>query len=74
MLSAFFALAARSPSRQLAFRRVVTVHVVLLTAAFGATRWVAGGAEILGHVLLVAGIVEGAGECAESAAEDYTDG
>jgi hypothetical protein len=60
MLFAFFALAARSPSRQLAFRRVVTVHIVLLTAVCGAWRWLACSAEILGHVLLVAGIVEGA--------------
>jgi hypothetical protein len=60
MLRAFFALAARSPSRQLAFRRVVTVHIVLLAAVFGAMRPVACSAEVLGHVMLVAGIVEGA--------------
>ena len=60
MLFAFFALAARSPSRQLACRRVATVHVVLLTAAYAAMRNVESGAELLGHVLLVAGIVEGA--------------
>jgi hypothetical protein len=60
MLSAFFALAARSPSRQLAFRRVVTIHIVLLATLLGAVRWFAGGAEILGHAMLVAGIVEGA--------------
>jgi len=35
MLSAFFALAARSPSRQIAFRKVVAVHLVLLAGVFG---------------------------------------
>jgi hypothetical protein len=62
MLSAFFALAARSPSRQIAFRRVVATHLVLLASVFGIMGVLGRGgpAEVLGHALLVAGIVEGA--------------
>lgn len=62
MMYAFFALAAQSPGRQLAFRRAVAAHVCLL----GGCVWVlqhmplAGAAPLLGNVLLVAGIVEGA--------------
>jgi hypothetical protein len=59
MPSAFFALAARSPSRQIAFRRVVVAHLLLLAAAWLALRWHTPP-EMLGHLLLVAGIVEGA--------------
>jgi hypothetical protein len=62
MLSAFFALAARSPSRQIAFRKVVAVHLVLLAGVFGIVGVLGrgGSAEVFGHALLVAGIVEGA--------------
>jgi hypothetical protein len=62
MLSAFFALAARSPGRQAVFRRVVVIHLLVLAAAFGVLRHQGPGqpAELLGHALLVAGIVEGA--------------
>src|SRR4051812_25280293 len=62
MLAPFFVLAARSPSRQKTFRRAVVGHSLLvLVAAFvvvheGYTRTHA----LLGHFLLIAGIVEGA--------------
>src|SRR5262249_16869376 len=55
----FFALAMLSPGRQLAFRRALVAHVILV----GAGSWsvVCGGSPgFLGHLLLVAGIVEGA--------------
>src|SRR5260370_29406270 len=62
MLSPFFILAAQSPSRQQAFRKLVVVHLCLLLVA----AWVVGvsdpmrTAPYLGHLLLIAGIVEGA--------------
>lgn len=62
MLIAAFALAAQSPSRQLAWRRFVAAHLAVLAGVL----FVLGGAapttsaSLLGHVLLVAGIVEGA--------------
>src|SRR5262249_33480597 len=61
MLSPFFILAAQSPSRQQAFRTLVVVHLSLLLAG----AWVVGvsdplrTAPYLGHLLLIAGIVEG---------------
>src|SRR5260370_32841505 len=67
MFFSFFAQAAQSPGRQSAFRQLVLVHLLLLTTA----AWVlrnqddavanrSAHAPLLGHVLLVAGIVEGA--------------
>ena len=62
MFSSFFALAALSPTRQRTFRRAVIAHLLVLTAA----AWPLvregphGSPALLGHVLLIAGIVEGA--------------
>src|SRR5260370_38778134 len=65
MFYPFFALAARSPTRQKTFRRVVTGHLLVLPAVV----WrlydqgrepAATNPTLLGHILLVAGIVEGA--------------
>src|SRR5262245_16905892 len=61
MLSPFFKLAAVSPGRQTAFRYIVATHLVLLTAGAGLALSVQDPATpLLGHVVLVAGIVEGA--------------
>jgi hypothetical protein len=63
MFFTFFALAARSPTRQATFRRAVVLHLAVLAgAAWAMSRQSPReGAVLLGHVLLVAGIVEGAG-------------
>src|SRR5437868_2805795 len=61
MLAPFFALAFLSPGRQRAFRSLVIVHV--LTLAVALLILLANPAAqppLVGHVLLVAGIVEGA--------------
>src|SRR5229473_738829 len=67
MLRSFFALAARSPGRQQAFRQIVFAHLLLVLGGAGAIQAYAAsvgyrgaGAPILGHVLLITGIVEGA--------------
>ena len=62
MLAPFFVLAGQSPTRQLALRRVVAAHVGLMIAvALIASRQKPGeGSVLFGHLLLVAGIVEGA--------------
>jgi len=67
MLSSFFALAAQSPGRQQAFRQIVLVHLVMVIGGAGALHAYAvstgqkiAGAPILGHLLLITGIVEGA--------------
>ena len=62
MLIPFFVSAGRSPTRQWAFRQTMIVHVVLLTGcAWAALRQTpASGLQLLGNVLLTAGIVEGA--------------
>jgi hypothetical protein len=62
MLSPFFTLAARSPTRQAALRRAVVAHLLLLLGAAYALSGQRHGAPatLLGHVLLVAGIIEGA--------------
>jgi hypothetical protein len=62
MLTPFFALAAQSPTRQRTFRRAVVVHLALLAGAAWAMYQQprSSAATLLGHVLLVAGIVEGA--------------
>jgi hypothetical protein len=62
MLYPFFALAAQSPSRQGAFRRAAAAHLAVLAGAVWALARPAPGEPptLLGHLLLVAGIVEGA--------------
>jgi hypothetical protein len=61
MLTPFFALAARSPGRQQAFRRAVVAHLVVLVAAVVAAERPGGlGTPFFGLVLLSAGIAEGA--------------
>jgi len=63
MLTPFFVQAARSPARQQAFRRAVVSHLCVLGGGLWAVA-AAGGtfdaATLLGPLLLVAGIVEGA--------------
>jgi len=62
MFATFFALAAQSPTRQRAFRRAAVAHLLVLAAAV----WllVRQGPFVspafLGHLSLVAGIIEGA--------------
>jgi hypothetical protein len=61
MIYPFFALAAQSPSRQEAFRSTVTAHLL----AVGGCGWYLStrgpdAATVVGHVLLVMGIIEGA--------------
>src|SRR4051794_11221892 len=58
----FFALAAVSPSRQKTFRLLGTAHVALLAFIVGAMHLGQTVKEpmVLGQVMLVAGIVEGA--------------
>jgi hypothetical protein len=62
MLSPFFALAARSPARQGALRRLVAFHLLLLAGASWAfaRQSAPPRPSFLGHLLLVAGTVEGA--------------
>jgi len=63
MLYPFFALAAQSPGRQRVLRNMVVAHVLLLTAAsWGLLESRAAPKPLihLGHIALVAGIVEGA--------------
>lgn len=62
MFTPFFALAGRSPTRQAVFLRAVTAHLLLLGATVGAMlrQRPAAGLQLLGNVLLTAGIVEGA--------------
>jgi hypothetical protein len=67
MLRSFFALAAVSPGRQQAFRQIVFAHLLLVIGGAGVLHAYArsvgdnaAGAPILGHVLLITGIVEGA--------------
>jgi hypothetical protein len=62
MFAPFFAVAAQSPSRQTTFRKAVVAHLLLLTcAAWAAVRGGPGQpAILLGQILLVAGIIEGA--------------
>jgi hypothetical protein len=62
MLYPFFALAAQSPTRQHTLRRAVVAHVLLL----GGVAWAvcrqppSEAPTLIGHLALVAGIVEGA--------------
>jgi hypothetical protein len=62
MLYPFFALAAQSPTRQTTFRRLLLAHLLLLAGACWALSHQPIGrpATLLGHLLLVAGIIEGA--------------
>lgn len=62
MLYPFFALAAQSPTRQYTFRRAAVAHV--LVVAFMAWMLIpqrpSASPSTFGHILLIAGIVEGA--------------
>ncbi len=72
LLAPFFTLAAVSPGRQHSFRSLVVAHLILLACGAAlllkpaaAALGPAGGAtatylSVLGHVLLIAGIIEGA--------------
>src|SRR6476660_7932018 len=62
MFYPFFALAAQSPSRQWTFRRAVAAHLCVLAGVVWGLYGHSPGTPplLLGHVLLVAGIVEGA--------------
>jgi hypothetical protein len=68
MFTPFFALAARSPTRQAAFRRILVAHLLLLAGTVWAmlsmrvmvTLHTDASLQLLGNVLLTAGIVEGA--------------
>jgi hypothetical protein len=62
MFSPFFALAAQSPTRQATFRRLVVMHLLLLAGAYWSLsrQPIGQPALLLGHLALIAGIVEGA--------------
>lgn len=61
MLSSFLMLAAQSPTRQGSFRSIVVAHLALLLGAVWASASRPGlPFPLLGHLLLCAGIVEGA--------------
>jgi hypothetical protein len=60
MFSPFFKLAAVSP-REIAFRYLVAMHLVCLTVGAGLAFAIQqAGTPLLGHVVLIAGIIEGA--------------
>jgi hypothetical protein len=61
MLGPFFKLAVVSPGRQSAFRYLVGMHLVLLTGGWSvAMNLQQEGTPLIGHVVLIAGIIEGA--------------
>jgi hypothetical protein len=62
MFASFFALAAQSRARQLAFRRAVVGHLLILAAGVGtlAANPRHGTPSVFGQLLLCTGIVEGA--------------
>jgi len=61
MFAQTLALAMLSPTRQRAFRRALFAHgLVMLAVALTAAQGTIGGTILLGQLLLVAGIVEGA--------------
>jgi hypothetical protein len=63
MLTPFFTQAARSPARQQSFRRAVVAHLAVLVGALWAVSAAGAGydsATLVGPLLVVAGIVEGA--------------
>lgn len=59
MVSSFFILAARSPTRQRSFRSLVIVHLIIVVASALFTLH-ARSAALLGNILLITAIVEGA--------------
>src|SRR5580692_4251291 len=59
-MHAFFTLAAVSPNRQRAFRTILIAHLLAMALIIIAMIWRKAGPLLLGHVLLVAGIIEGA--------------
>ena len=60
MIAPFFALAMLAPNRQRSFRRAVACHVVLVAVLAAAVFRNAGSLPVVGQLLLIAGIVEGA--------------
>jgi hypothetical protein len=62
MLAPFFTLAARSPTRQTTYRRIVALHLLILLGAWWllTCQPIGRPASWLGHIVLVAGIIEGA--------------
>lgn len=61
MLQPFFVSAAQAPNRQSAFRTLVGFHLVVMGTGFWAIQsHLFSSVAILGHLALVAGIVEGA--------------
>jgi hypothetical protein len=62
MLYPFFALAAQSPTRQNAFRRAAVAHLLMLTgiAWSMSCQPPSGPPTLIGHLALVAGVIEGA--------------
>lgn len=62
MFAPFFALAARSPTRQASLRRAMATHVLVLAATALVMNAMSSGAarQLLGSIVLVAGIIEGA--------------
>src|SRR6185437_3846584 len=62
MFYPFFALAAQSPTRQATFRRLVRMHLLILAGAcwIVSRQPIGRPAMLLGHLMLVTGIVEGA--------------
>jgi hypothetical protein len=61
-MHAFFTLAAVAPNRQRNFRAIVIAHVLMLGVLLVGASWqrTALGSVWFGHILLVAGIIEGA--------------
>src|SRR5262249_16357913 len=60
LLYPFFALTAQSPTRQHTFRVVVVAHLTVVAGAVLLVLARRSSLPLLGHLLLVAGIVEGA--------------
>jgi hypothetical protein len=60
VFSSFFVLAGLSPSRQRAFRQAVVAHLLVLAGGVGVLMCGQVPVSLLGHLLLVLGIVEGA--------------
>src|SRR2546423_14077306 len=62
MFYPFFALAAQSPARQRTFRQAAAAHVLVVAAAAWAVfrDGPPRSAATFGHLLLIAGVVEGA--------------
>jgi hypothetical protein len=60
MFSQILTLAAISPGRQLAFRKAVVAHILIVLCCLWAVRARPGGGTLLGQILLTVGICEGA--------------